>query len=214
MNTCIGCKYYFACGDSTRTEPCNGREEYNAMEEYTLKVVNEYLSREFGTCIRGGKLPKVIDLAYTTTENQRHEVAVKFNVEAKQWENYIDDKLVSTEQRKSLNEFCDELEGCDYDMVISDILYEAQQMEDKEIAEQTTLREKRITLLKAMHTIMLNMNNEQAYYTWIMVMPDEATEEDFVDTADDDDFFDAAKETFEYIMKEYIKDGLYVGGDY
>ena len=214
MNTCMGCKYYFACGDSTRAESCNGREEYNATKEHTLKVINEYLSREFNFIMLGNELPEIIELAYTTTENGRHEVSVKFNTKAKQWENYVDGELVSIEPRKSLNEFCDELESCDFDMIISDILYEAQQMENEEIREQRTVREKRITLLKAMHTIMLNMNNEQAYYTWVMCMPDEPTEDDFVSTADDDDFFDAAKETFEYIMKEYIKDGLFVGGDY
>lgn len=205
--TCSGCKYFAQCGSTIRTEPCKGKEV--AEKEYVLGIVNEYLNWECATRIQGNELPKIIDLAGSITENERHEVVVKFNTETLQWEYYIDNELVSTKQRKSLLEFADELEGYDFGDIIDDILYEAQQMEDKEIAEQRTVREKRITLLKAMHLIMLNMNDERAYHTWIIsCIPDEPAEADFINTADDDDFFNDVKETFEYIMEEFIKDGL------
>ena len=70
-------------------------------------------------------------------------------------------------------------------------------------------------LLKAMNTIVRSLNHEGAYYDrWILIVPDEATDEDLRDIAEDDDdeiFRDSVK-CFEGIMRDYIKDGLYVAG--
>lgn len=70
-------------------------------------------------------------------------------------------------------------------------------------------------LLKAMHTIVRSLNHEGAYYDrWILIVPDEATDEDLRDIAEDDDdeiFRDSVK-CFEGIMRDYIKDGIYVAG--
>lgn len=70
-------------------------------------------------------------------------------------------------------------------------------------------------LLKAMNTIVRSLNHEGAYYDrWILIVPDEATDEDLRDIAEDDDdeiFRDSVK-CFEGIMRDYIKDGIYVAG--
>lgn len=50
--------------------------------------------------------------------------------------------------------------------------------------------EERIKQLKAMHDAMKNCNDEDIYYAWIYVMPDEPSESDFVNIAEDDEAFE------------------------
>lgn len=70
-------------------------------------------------------------------------------------------------------------------------------------------------LLKAMHTIVQSLNHEGAYFDrWILIIPGGATDEDLHDIAEDEDdeiFRDSVK-CFEGIMRDYIKDGIYVAG--
>ena len=46
-------------------------------------------------------------------------------------------------------------------------------------------KQARIAQLKAMHELMINANDEDIYMTWIYLMPDEPSEEDFVEIAED-----------------------------
>ena len=72
----------------------------------------------------------------------------------------------------------------------------------------------RIELLKAMHTIVCNFNHENAYMSWINLVPDCPSEEDFVDMAEDDDDMDEAVKLFFALIKRYGKYGLVVQGDW
>ena len=77
--------------------------------------------------------------------------------------------------------------------------------------ENKTLLE-RYNALKAMNTLMLLMNNEEAYYSaWIMIVPDEATDEDLMNIADDEDLYKEAVTCYLDCMYLYGKDGLYIG---
>lgn len=70
----------------------------------------------------------------------------------------------------------------------------------------------KIEILKAMNTIILALNNEEAYFdSWILTVPDEATDEDFEYIADDPELFTDAVKLFKELMKEYLDDGLYIG---
>ena len=67
-----------------------------------------------------------------------------------------------------------------------------------------------VAQLKLMHSIMQSMNNENAYYTWIMTgVPDGATKEDFIDIASDSEEFDDCLELFDKLFTKYAPDGLF-----
>lgn len=68
----------------------------------------------------------------------------------------------------------------------------------------------RYHFMKAMHSIVCSLNNEEAYYEWIYLVPDQASDEDLFDIAEDDDMFKEACETFRNIMSEYATDGFYI----
>ena len=62
----------------------------------------------------------------------------------------------------------------------------------------------RVTQLEAMHTLMCEANDEALYMTWINLMPDGATKEDFIDIALDDDLYN---ECFDLFVKLIKKEG-------
>lgn len=66
--------------------------------------------------------------------------------------------------------------------------------------------------IKAMHTIISSMNNEDAYMEWINCMPDQPTEDDFLFFTEDENqnLFDELSNLFINIMKHYLKDGLFI----
>lgn len=78
----------------------------------------------------------------------------------------------------------------------------------------------RLNAIIAMHIMVCNINDEGAYMTWIYLVPDEATEWDFIDFAKNDDgttenaLFNEAVESFKRLWKNYAaeKDGLCIGG--
>ena len=73
----------------------------------------------------------------------------------------------------------------------------------------------RIELLKAMHTIVTSMNHEGAYYnSWIYLVPDCPSEDDFADIAEDDDDMEECAKLFMTLMSNYGKFGLCVSGDW
>lgn len=77
----------------------------------------------------------------------------------------------------------------------------------------------RLRAILAMHTLVIDMNDETAYMTWIYLVPDGANEWDFLDFARNDDgtetnhFFDEAVVLFKKLWKRYAAEdkGLYIG---
>ena len=76
---------------------------------------------------------------------------------------------------------------------------------DKEIKRKDTVagytRDARIKQLKAMHTLMCYANDEHLYYSWVYTMPDEPSEEDFIDIAMNDDDYNACFDAFIKLIK-------------
>ena len=70
--------------------------------------------------------------------------------------------------------------------------------------------EKDFTELKLMHGVMQSMNNEDAYYSWIVTgVPDGATKDDYIDIASDPDEFEHCKQLFDSLFTKYASDGLF-----
>lgn len=69
----------------------------------------------------------------------------------------------------------------------------------------------RVRVLKAMHTLMLAMNDEQAYLSWILLVPDCSTVEDFNEIAEDDEYFRDCVNLFRKLWETYNDSGIYVG---
>ena len=65
-------------------------------------------------------------------------------------------------------------------------------------------RDARIAQLKAMHELMTEANDENIYMTWIYLMPDCPSEEDFIDIAIDDEQYNAC---FDLFVKLIAKEG-------
>ena len=93
--------------------------------------------------------------------------------------------------------------------------------EAKELVNKMSRKEKdRLNAIIAMNVMVCNMNDETAYCTWIYLVPDCASEYDFIDFAVNDEgteenhLFDEAVELFKKLWKKYaMKDkGLYIGG--
>ena len=65
-------------------------------------------------------------------------------------------------------------------------------------------RDARITQLKAMHTLMVEANDENIYMSWIYTMPDCPSEDDFESIALDDEQYN---ECFDKFVRLIAKDG-------
>ena len=64
------------------------------------------------------------------------------------------------------------------------------------------VRETRLRQLKAMHELMCCANDENIYYNnWIYLVPDESSEEDFIDIIMDDELFDECFDLFKKLIK-------------
>lgn len=59
----------------------------------------------------------------------------------------------------------------------------------------------RVAQLAAMHELISNANDETIYMSWIYLMPDGATEEDFRDIAFDDDLYNECWDLFTELVK-------------
>ncbi len=101
------------------------------------------------------------------------------------------------------------------------MILEKWNQEAKEIVRNFSIKEReRLDTIIAMHIMVCNINDEGAYMTWIYVVPDEATEWDFIDFAKNDEettenaLFNEAVELFKKLWKNYAaeKNGLYIGG--
>lgn len=70
--------------------------------------------------------------------------------------------------------------------------------------EHQTMVEMRINFLKQMHEyVRFHINDENAYMTWILIVPDEPQEDDFEFIANDEDLWTSACSTFGKLVKRY-----------
>ncbi len=70
-----------------------------------------------------------------------------------------------------------------------------------------TMVEIRIDLLKQMHKYVIEMGDEYLYDTWIIsAVPDEPSDNDFEDIANDDDYWVHACHVFSRIAFEDLKE--------
>ena len=73
---------------------------------------------------------------------------------------------------------------------------------------QQALKHK-FNIVKGMNEIVKAMNDEDAYMKWVEVVPDEATDEDLQEIAEDDDLFRYTVKTFNNLNCLY-GDDLYL----
>ena len=66
----------------------------------------------------------------------------------------------------------------------------------------------RLKNITRMHNIMTRMNNEEAYMAWITLVPDEPSEEDLKDIAEDVDNYDECVTLFLRLLDIYGSDGI------
>ena len=97
-------------------------------EQYLLaeKLINDYCISEFGYEADFSNIEK-IGVAYTTTEDERHEIQVYVNLKEFKLETYFDNHLIDTEQYESLenmNESCLRYLGFDELVYIPDRMLE------------------------------------------------------------------------------------------
>lgn len=86
--------------------------------------------------------------------------------------------------------------------------------EAKEVIRNMSNVEKdRLNTIVSMHIMVCNMNDESAYMEWIYLVPDEASEWDFIDFAQDEESFNEAANLFKKLWKDYAEDkgGLFIG---
>lgn len=63
---------------------------------------------------------------------------------------------------------------------------------------------------KAMHEIISSLNNENAYESWIYLMPDSPTEEDFKDFGENPEMFNELCNKFVNLLGIYLCDGIFM----
>ena len=70
----------------------------------------------------------------------------------------------------------------------------------------------RAAIVRSMNTMVLALNNEEPiFHGWLFLVPDEATEDDFVSIAEDEELFTEVVDEFKDIMNGYMEDGFYIG---
>lgn len=80
-----------------------------------------------------------------------------------------------------------------------------------DLQEKQRLFAKNLELVKAMHTVIQAMNNEEAYCSWIYTVPDMPSEDDFIDIASNTDDMDDVCGVFTALIKHYGEDGYFTG---
>ena len=80
--------------------------------------------------------------------------------------------------------------------------------------KKSTLKtmEEKLKMVRSMHNIIVHINDENAYATWIYQMPDDPQEEDFEWFADPDneESFNDLTKLFLNLCKEYLDSGLFI----
>ena len=75
------------------------------------------------------------------------------------------------------------------------------------VMEQRTKLD-RIKMLESMHYLILSLNDENAYFgSWVYVVPDCPTDDDFEDIAEDSNHFNEVCELFTRLIKRYGDSG-------
>lgn len=104
------------------------QSEYDFLLKRATEILSEYSIREFGT--DDFELPddlSEINVAYTTTEDEKHELTANVNLVDFRIETKIDDTVVRTEQYDSLQDIVENgLDGMEFD----DLIY----VSDEELA--------------------------------------------------------------------------------
>lgn len=67
--------------------------------------------------------------------------------------------------------------------------------------------QQRAAVLASMDHVIRTANHEDAYETWILVVPDQADDDDFVSIAEDDEEFEYACKTFVRLIELFGKYG-------
>lgn len=104
------------------------QSEYDSLLKRATEILSEYTIREFGT--DDFELPddlSEINVAYTTTEDEKHEITANVNLVDFRIETKIDDTVVRTEQYDSLQDI---VENGLYGMEFDDLIY----VSDEELA--------------------------------------------------------------------------------
>lgn len=96
------------------------QSEYDSLLKRATEILSEYTIREFGT--DDFELPddlSEINVAYTTTEDEKHELTANVNLVDFRIETKIDDTVVHTEQYDSLQDIVENgLDGMEFDNLI------------------------------------------------------------------------------------------------
>lgn len=96
------------------------QSEYDFLLKRATEILSEYTIREFGT--DDFELPddlSEINVAYTTTEDEKHELTANVNLVDFRIETKIDDTVVRTEQYDSLQDIVENgLDGMEFDDLI------------------------------------------------------------------------------------------------
>ncbi len=96
------------------------QSEYDSLLKRATEILSEYTIREFGT--DNFELPddlSEINVAYTTTEDEKHELTANVNLVDFRIETKIDDTVVRTEQYDSLQDIVENgLVGMEFDDLI------------------------------------------------------------------------------------------------
>lgn len=71
------------------------------------------------------------------------------------------------------------------------------------MTKREKLESERVELLKHMHEIVRSINDEDAYMTWICLVPDCPTEEDFECIAEEDDDMQEIEQCFCRLIARY-----------
>ena len=60
----------------------------------------------------------------------------------------------------------------------------------------------RLLAIQKMHQDIIDLGDEELYMVWIMLVPDEPSEWDFVDIAEDEEFFEECVTLYKRLMKK------------
>ena len=72
---------------------------------------------------------------------------------------------------------------------------------------------RRYEIVKSMHTIICAMNDGSAYAEWTYLVPDQASDYDLQDIAEDDELFNDTCELFRQIFAEFVNEKGYIYAD-
>ena len=75
----------------------------------------------------------------------------------------------------------------------------------QEVKKMNYVTKYRIRKLKAMHEMVLNIDDENYYMTWIYTVPDEPSDNDFEDIAENIEMYNEVETLFKKLIVKAIK---------